>query len=250
MNKFYTHELWKKFRQEKIELDGNCCGRCNRSIVDGVILQVHHKFYIRHKLPWEYDYSDCETLCKGCHAAEHGHIRPRMGWDYLTAVDLGDLSGSCELCGTELRYVYYVHHPKWEPMGVGTVCCDALTGTNIASVHTDAMKRRHAREERFINSSRWTTSLGIVSIKQKDLYISIAPKSTGFQIQMNGVSGKIIYQTMDLAKRKVFEVVENGKAANYLERRQTASRADSPKLRRRRRSVKPVLLDNLPGRLS
>jgi len=218
MTKPYSHALWQKFRQEVIELDGSRCCRCNRGTVDAVVLQVHHKHYIRQKLPWEYDYADCETLCQGCHAAEHGHIPPKTGWDYLTEVDLGDLCGYCELCGKEIRYVYYVHHPQWEPMGVGTVCCDNLTGTKIASHHMDAIKLRQSREERFINSNRWSALNGIALIKQKGFDIAIIEKIAGFQIRINEAYGKQIFQTIELAKRRVFEVIENGKAENYLRR--------------------------------
>jgi hypothetical protein len=34
-------------------------------------LNVHHKRYIPHKLPWEYADEDLRTLCAECHAATH-----------------------------------------------------------------------------------------------------------------------------------------------------------------------------------
>ena len=219
MTKPYSHAQWKKFRQELIELDGNRCCRCNRGSDGTVVLQVHHKHYIRQKLPWEYDYADCETLCKGCHAAEHGHIPPKTGWDYLSEDDLGSLCGSCELCGNDIRYVYYIHHPQWEPMGVGTICCDNLTGTKIASHHTDANNRRHSREETFINSNRWITLAGTARIKQKGIVVDIIKQPAGFQIRMNGAYGKQIFQTINLAKKKAFEAIESGKAEKYLNSR-------------------------------
>jgi hypothetical protein len=119
--KQYRKNDWAVFRKEIIELDGGVCKKCNRSESDGVILQVHHKEYIRGKLPWEYPYQMCETLCKGCHAEEHGRVPPKSGWEYCGSNDLGDLNGTCELCGTSIRYVFYVSHEKWPTLEVGTV---------------------------------------------------------------------------------------------------------------------------------
>src|ERR1019366_1190456 len=133
----YKNDQWKIFREEVIELDGNACRRCHRSQQDGAIFQLHHLIYISGKKPWEYRYEDCETLCKGCHSAEHGLTRPKTGWSYYGDEDLGDLCGVCDCCGTDIRYVFYVHHPLWEPMGVGTFCCDHLTGTEFASKHME-----------------------------------------------------------------------------------------------------------------
>ncbi|MBL1232819.1 MAG: HNH endonuclease [Flavobacteriales bacterium] len=74
----YNRKEWKEYRDNVIESDGGKCVRCGRP--DGeVVLQVHHKIYLTGKLPWEYGTENCETLCKGCHAAEHGIIQPKIG---------------------------------------------------------------------------------------------------------------------------------------------------------------------------
>lgn len=85
----YRNEEWLKFRKEVIELDGNRCAICGRSELEDIVLQVHHKNYVSGKLPWEYSYKDCETLCKGCHAREHGLICPNFGWEFVGEDDLG-----------------------------------------------------------------------------------------------------------------------------------------------------------------
>lgn len=218
MTKPYSHQNWKNFRQEVMELDGHQCRRCMRGKEHAIVLQVHHKHYVPHRMPWEYNYDDCETLCKGCHGEEHGHVCPKTGWDYLGDDDLGSLCGSCDLCNNDIRYVYFVHHPQWEPMGVGTVCCDNLTGTKEASNLMDARNRLHARAERFINSHRWVTQGTRYSITQKGININIYGSFSGFQIQMNGNSGKQVFQTIELAKKKVFDVIDNGEAEAYLRR--------------------------------
>lgn len=111
----YSNVQWIEFRNEMIELDGGVCKRCGRGIGDGVVLQVHHKAYRKGALPWEYSYSDCETLCKGCHGQEHGKVRPSFGWELLGTDDLGELSGVCEFCSTEIRYVFLFSIPTGSP---------------------------------------------------------------------------------------------------------------------------------------
>lgn len=164
--KGYARKHWKDFRDEVIELDGSVCSVCGRGEPD-VYLQVHNKRYIPNKLPWEYAYTDCATLCKGCHAAEHGIIPPRFGWEYVGYDDLGDLIGTCELCGSSLRHQFFVFHDRWGTMKVGTYCCDSSTDTEVASNLADSKKRHEDRKRRFIQSSRWKLSGNIHKIKQK-----------------------------------------------------------------------------------
>jgi hypothetical protein len=104
----YKQKQWLDFRRDIIKLDGGRCRQCGRSEKNGVVLQVHHKIYIRGKFPWQYAPTDCETLCQGCHAQTHGKIKPTFGWDLLGSDDLGDLSGQCDFCGTELRYTFLI----------------------------------------------------------------------------------------------------------------------------------------------
>src|SRR5262249_24370175 len=104
---------WKLFREEVIHLDGGVCVRCSRGVADGELLHVHHKFYAPGRKPWEYPYEACETLCRSCHAQEHGIIPPKDGRELVGDYDLGDLSGSCDYCRTEIRYVFVIQHCKW-----------------------------------------------------------------------------------------------------------------------------------------
>ncbi len=215
--KNYRDHNWKRFRREIIDLDGGLCNVCRRGEPE-VILQVHHKKYIHGKLPWEYSPQDCITLCKGCHAAEHGIIPPKTGWEYIGDNDLGDLIGNCDLCGSNLRHQFFVFHENWGTMEVGTYCCDSLTDTEIASNSIESKKRFEDRKKRFINSNRWKKQARRYLIKQNKIYVSILGKNTGFSIKMNGILGKAIYASLKEAKAKVFEVIENGKASEYLEK--------------------------------
>lgn len=207
-------ERWQTFRAEVIELDGGVCRRCRSGPKDGAVLLVHHLEYIPGRRPWDYLHKQCETLCKGCHAAEHGKIPPKTGWEYLGDDDLGDLCGTCEYCGNEIRYVFYVHHPDWVTLGVGTDCCDRLTGAEYASDHRDLAKRK----DRFVSSPRWKENKGMLSIQQKQLAIEIRPSSLGFRIFMKGKGGKKTFTTIDEAKGRVFEVIESGEVEKYFQK--------------------------------
>lgn len=216
----YRLPEWKTFRGEMLERDGHRCCRCGRSsVVDGVVLQVHHKLYIPARKPWEYKYEECELLCRGCHGAEHGLVRPSVGWECIGDDDLGDLCGNCELCGTELRYIFFVSHPHWEPMEVGTICCDNLTGTEIASNKMESINRYNARLARFMTSVRWALDNGVPTIRQKGIDVSIVLVDSTVRLCLDGVEGKVVHSTVEDAKRAVFEFIESGKADEWVARR-------------------------------
>lgn len=215
MANLYADKKWAVFRERVIELDGGECVSCGRSRLDGVVLQVHHKLYVGRRKPWEYDPSDCETLCRGCHAREHGEIRPDTGWEYVGEDDLGDLFGSCELCDTPIRYVHYVQHEHWEQMGVGTNCCDNLTGTQEATEY----RRLLGRRRRFVASSRWTNDGDRHAIKHGGLKVAIVPQASGFRLVLDDVLGKNEYESVQHAKEFAFDLIESGQAAEYMEQR-------------------------------
>lgn len=148
--KSYRNSQWDEYRRKVIILDGSICSACKRSEANGVVLQVHHKSYITGLAPWEYPFHMCETLCKGCHAAEHGIIPPKFGWEYLGHDDLGDLIGTCECCGSALRHSFLIQHTKWGTMEVGTVCCDNLTSSEIATNLIESQRRYNDRLKRFV----------------------------------------------------------------------------------------------------
>lgn len=147
MKQYRTAE-WKAFRKRVIDLAGGVCSKCKRDDLDGLVLQVHHLFYVAGRAPWEYNPEDCAVLCKGCHAAEHGIIAPFFGWDFHGWDDLGGLYGTCDCCGKSLRYLFLVGHPKWGTMEVGETCCDNLTSTQAASGHMDSRRRYISRKAR------------------------------------------------------------------------------------------------------
>ncbi len=219
---FYTRQDWIDFRESVIKLDGGKCTQCNRSRLDGVVLQVHHKRYIQGRKPWEYDYQDCETLCRGCHAAEHGKIIPKQGWECIGSHDLEDLIGYCELCGTNLRYLYLVHHPRWPAMEVGTDCCDNLTGTEYASEHHDKFVKEREMLRRFASSPRWKTEdSNTISIRRKNINSLIFKNNNKYTIYVEGIKGMNSYETLVDAKIKLFHFIHSGEAEKFLSARRS-----------------------------
>lgn len=211
----YRKKQWIEFREEIIELDDFKCIKCGKSRDEGAVLQVHHVQYIPDKNPWEYPFELCETLCKGCHAAGHGVIRPEHGWSFVGEDDLGGLYGTCERCGTEIRYAYLVQHPKWEPITVGTVCCDDLTGTKIAS----DLRKYDGRLKRFYKSKRWRKEGNDLFIRQKQLEIKISENDSIYIIQIGKTKGKMQYSSLEDAMKRVFDFIESGDADAYFKKR-------------------------------
>lgn len=213
----YNRKEWKEFRENVIELDGSRCVRCNRGKNEAT-LQVHHKEYIDGKAPWEYGTEYCETLCMRCHAEEHGKIPPKSGWQYITDEDLEDLVGICQNCGTQIRYVYVVYHDKWGFMEVGTLCCDYLTDSEIASSKKETKLRYRARKTRFIKSSRWKPLGDSYTIRQSLFEVKIKETMNRYFITIHNLSSKIEYPSLEEAKGAVFEVIESGKLHKYLDK--------------------------------
>ena len=214
----YQSKCWQEFRREVIELDGASCGQCHRNEPD-VVLQVHHKVYIPDRLPWQYAYDDCETLCKGCHAAEHGKIPPKSGWQYLGYEDLGEVSSNCELCGSNFRYQFFVYHKDWGSLQVGRLCCNALTGSEIASEQIDRQSKFDERKLRFINSKRWIEISGRSIIRQHGIRVEITKTDGCYHIQLDKFQGRESFETLETAKTHVFNIIENGRAQIFLNRR-------------------------------
>ncbi|MFC3530931.1 HNH endonuclease [Vogesella facilis] len=206
MTKQYRDKKWHDFRREVIDFDGNECTQCGKKASEGAILQVHHKQYIPGRKPWEYGFADCETLCKGCHAAEHGIIRPETGWTYISSSDLGETIGSCDRCGTSIRYVYLIHHPTWEPIEVGTDCCDDLTGTEIASEE----RKKSNRLQNFLRTEKWEADANVEKSTIRKIPICVIKTAIGFRLEIAGKLGKNTYQSAIEAKIFLFELNENG----------------------------------------
>lgn len=211
---------WRDFRQQMVELSGHKCQACNRSDLNGAILQVHHKTYTQGRLPWEYGYDEVVILCKGCHAKEHAIIMPTKGWELIGEDDLGDLSGVCDYCGTEFRYSFVIQHADWPTiMEVGAYCCDELTGSSIASEFRHKAELKKERKKRFLQSPRWLSRNGSAFLNQAAYTIMIDEENNGFRLNINGTAGRKRFPKLGDAKATLFDMLENDTLANFFSRR-------------------------------
>lgn len=208
----YQHAKWLSFRAEVLRLDGNACTQCGKRASDGAVLQVHHKRYLAGHKPWEHPHDMCAALCKGCHAAEHGHIPPRFGWSLDGYDDLGDLSGECENCGSALRHCFLITHPKWRAMEVGEDCCDNLTCTQLASNHIESVRRYQERRKTFVSSPRWRAGYpsGEVGRRHKSFYVSVVPDGAIYRLRISNTLGNKTYVSESDAKAAAFDAIESG----------------------------------------
>ena len=62
---------WKERRSEILQRDDYTCQRCYADRSDDVLLNVHHKYYIEGRMPWDYPDDALVTLCEECHKREH-----------------------------------------------------------------------------------------------------------------------------------------------------------------------------------
>jgi hypothetical protein len=218
----YRRAEWRAFRHEVIQLHGGRCNRCSRGATDGVVLQAHHKIYIPGRLPWQYRHDECEALCRGCHAQEHGKIMPESGWEHFgDCDDLGDLDGTCELCGTSIRYVFPVYHAKWGTMEVGEICCDHLTSSTFAAEHMATLRKLVDRRKRFVSSLRWhMDKSGSPRIVQNRVVICIVRDGTKYRLKMNGITGKLEFDSVFEAKVRAFDLIESTPVKVFLQKEQ------------------------------
>lgn len=156
--RIYLNEDWITFSEKVKRRDSYKCLQCGRGS-EKVTLQVHHEIYVAGNEPWDYALSDCRTLCKGCHAREHGLIEPDRGWTLLSIDDLGALDGACERkgCGANIQYEHLTYHPKWGYMVVGSTCIEHLTqqdrllSSNVIHLYKSISK--------FVHKSDWSKGI-------------------------------------------------------------------------------------------
>jgi hypothetical protein len=124
----YKNQKWFDFSEQVKKRDGYKCLKCSRSN-DETSLQVHHTIYKQNLESWQYNLSDCITLCKGCHAEHHKIIEPQFGWSLIEINDLEEQDGICERqnCGHSIRYEHLVYHPEVGYKIVGSSCVELLT---------------------------------------------------------------------------------------------------------------------------
>jgi len=153
--KVFINSKWALFCQRVKQRDGHVCLRCGRGEPE-VVLQVHHEIYREGKPPWDYALSDCRTLCKGCHAREHGLLEPDHGWRLIAIEDLNGPYGVCERrgCGHEIRYAHYAYHPACGYKILGSTCIEHLTRED--QLLSSRVLKSYKNISKFVHESRWS----------------------------------------------------------------------------------------------
>ena len=130
MKSVYQRKEWKEFSKKAIELKGENCSVCERH-KDDVVLQIHHPYYEKGLMPWEYDIDELQLVCSGCHAREHKILEPQDGWILL---ETSKGHSNCQrqksdgsICNQEIINIYQVYHPEIGHRIVGSTCVDHLT---------------------------------------------------------------------------------------------------------------------------
>lgn len=213
--KLWRNEEWFNFSETVKRRDSYKCLQCERSSHE-VTLQVHHERYVPNKPPWEYAASDCRTLCKGCHAREHGLIEPDRGWSLISIDDLGTTSGACERsgCGSSIRYEHLTYHPSWGYKIVGSTCIEHLTQED--KLLSGVVLKLYKTISDFVHSSDWSigftkNSNKYISTKHNHHLIRIYGKSNYYSFQLAiKVKGEKWHMYKDIVnlKGKSFEEVK------------------------------------------
>lgn len=227
----YRSSEWKRFRLRLIAIADSRCERCGRREGDGVVLQAHHRIYVPGREAHDYPPQDMEVICKGCHAAEHGIIRPGRGWTRAGEEDTGDLGEQCEVCGTEIRHVVEIWHSKWSVLFVGRDCAERMCETDEAASMSD-LKRRARRRATFVASSRWKRlDARRTCLRQHDSELCIRFERGRYWIFVNGIQGNTSHRTEQDARSFLFDVIESGRLQRWIDGR--------PLNARRARSAQP-----------
>jgi hypothetical protein len=86
---------WQKRRLEILNRDNFTCCKCCAGVNDGIPLNVHHRYYISGRAPWDYPDWCYQTMCEQCHAGAHvtdgfkvweeftGLFMPVAGMDFI-----------------------------------------------------------------------------------------------------------------------------------------------------------------------
>ncbi len=67
---------WQRKRLEIMERDNYTCRRCEAT---DKTLNVHHTYYEKGLMPWQYPNGSLYTFCEDCHKAEGAH---KTEWDW------------------------------------------------------------------------------------------------------------------------------------------------------------------------
>ena len=202
----YKRPEWFLYREECLKLAEYKCNRCERHQEDAP-LQVHHPYYKKGLLPWEYEKEFCVVLCRGCHAREHGKIKPIDGWTLVHSDwDTGSPSGDtvCEHCDADMKWHNDLWHPDWGVITVGYGCADKL---GVPEIHE--IKLKAERLKSFLHSPRWKKTPKGFRYKYGAKKVFVWLKQYGWQLVIGETWGEHRFPTIEEAKERAFFYLED-----------------------------------------
>jgi hypothetical protein len=138
------------------------------------------------------------------------------GWECVDFEDLGDLTGTCDMCETQaIRYVHYMQHPNYTGLvGAGCICAEKMSGDYEGPKRREAAaKSAVTRRARWLGR-RWMYSRnGNPYIKTDGFHIVIYPQGPDWKALIEDtVSNKKrfsrrTFKTQDQAKLAAFDAM-------------------------------------------
>ncbi|MDI9408592.1 MAG: hypothetical protein QM523_05040 [Candidatus Pacebacteria bacterium] len=171
----YRTKKWRDYRKQMLELKGEICEICGLdSATDEKTLQIHHIEYFKGRKPWEYSHDEVSVLCMGCHSKIHGNI-PNHVWSYVGEYDRGDLVGSCQACGRDIRYEHYVDHNFFGEMILGKFCAERILENKTAMQIAEYwyLNKSNPKLQSFVNSTKWKNIANRTLIFSFKFYMSL-----------------------------------------------------------------------------
>ncbi len=202
----YQASPWLIFRLKILELDQYRCVRCEKKNSERS-LQVHHKYYIKGKMPWEYPFTACLVFCNSCHAQHHGKIRPRKGWQYMGYHICKKGKEKCGNCMTPIKHCYFLFHPQWGTLLVGEICCTQLTKTSYAS----SQRKKEMKRNRYLDIKKWKkTAKGNWIRRYKGHNIIVFTHHNAFFLKIDHRFGKKPFESFQKAQNHAFNIIQDG----------------------------------------
>lgn len=108
---------WQKKRLEVLNLRGFKCEECGDEEQQ---LHIHHRFYIKNRMAWEYDNDVFQVLCSDCHEMAHNEKKNGFSLSFEEKMLIECLRKVLVLNDTNIKYLhnimneYLKKHPKSE----------------------------------------------------------------------------------------------------------------------------------------
>lgn len=115
---------WKAFSDKFRYFKSNACHVCKRCDKP---THIHHIYYEKDKMPWDYPFDALLLLCSGCHEALHDHLREfrKYAFSYLKPDSFRVLNGAL---AAGLR----IHDPLTFCYAIAGLACNKRLVANLS----------------------------------------------------------------------------------------------------------------------